>query len=82
MEYVPYDEMPALLHKGEAVLTAKENQEYQQSKREKNTTSENKTYNFTVKIENFKNEREQDVESFAQELYFYFKKFEEAEGRI
>lgn len=32
MEYVPYDEYPALLHKGEAVLTADENREYQTNK--------------------------------------------------
>ncbi len=82
MEYVPYDEMPALLHKGEAVLTAEENKEYQESKNEDKKTVENKTYNFSVNIENFKNERKQDVEEFAQELYYYFKKFQEAEGII
>ena len=32
MEYVPYDEYPALLHKGEAVLTADENKEYRNNK--------------------------------------------------
>ena len=32
MDYVPYDEMPALLHKGERVLTKDEAREYSQSK--------------------------------------------------
>lgn len=32
MDYVPYDEYPALLHKGEAVLTADKNKEYQSNK--------------------------------------------------
>ena len=32
MDYVPYDEYPALLHKGEAVLTSDENRDYQANK--------------------------------------------------
>lgn len=32
MDYVPYDEYPALLHRGEAVLTADENKKYQEDK--------------------------------------------------
>lgn len=37
MDYVPYDEYPALLHKGEAVLTKQENAEYRQSMLQQNS---------------------------------------------
>ena len=73
IDYVPYDEMPALLHKGEAVLTSEENKEYQASKNNKQEST-NIVYNNSITIEKLEVREEADIERIAQELYYLQKK--------
>lgn len=58
IDYVPYDEMPAVLHKGEQVLTKEEAQEYRQNKnivvQSNNLTKEDMTDAFKEAIKSFK----------------------------
>lgn len=68
IEEVPYDEMPALLHKGERVLTKDEAKEYDQVK---NKASEvNYNYYNNITVEHLEVRDETDIERIAEELYY------------
>lgn len=69
MEYVPYDDFPALLHKGEKVLTASEAKETREKERTEPKAGEKEVkISLSLNIENFYNSGEKDVESLADEL--------------
>jgi phage-related protein len=71
MEYVPYDDMPALLHRGERVLTAREAQDYDETMRGQ-LTGGSRIFNFGgLNIENFVNNSVMNV----QELFELFMQF-------
>ena len=74
LEYVPYDEFPALLHKGERVLTEGENKEYNKAISAEKTEKEGKTIvNITlgeraIYIERLDGESEEDMDGFIDRL--------------
>lgn len=75
MEYVPYDEMPALLHKGEAVLSEEEAREYRNGLAKQNNEVNNNYYN-TINIEHLEVREEADIQRISEELYYLQKKAE------
>ena len=70
IDYVPYDEMPAILHKGEQVLTAEEAQEYKSNKYNK------KQDNNYIVIEKLEVREDKDIKRIAEELYYLQQKRE------
>ena len=72
IEEVPYDEMPAILHKGERVLTKEEAKEYDNTKNQKNDTIYNYYNNITV--EHLEVKEEKDIERIAEELLYLQKR--------
>lgn len=75
LEYVPYDEMPALLHKGEAILNKDEAQEYRENKYRSNEINTN-NYNNVINIEHLEVRDEMDIQRISEELYYLQKKAE------
>ncbi len=78
IDYVPEDDYPAVLHKGERVLTKEENAEYMknrskgQNEHQSSNVQNNENNSFTVKIENFYNNTKQDIQALSEEMAFYF----------
>ena len=73
LEYVPHDDYPALLHKGEQVLTASERKERIQEQKEKQKEPKNEpsiVVKVDVHIERFENNSPSDIEDLAEELMY------------
>lgn len=75
LEYVPYDEMPALLHKGEAILNKDEAKEYRENKYKTNDIQTNNYYN-TINVEHLEVRDDMDIKRISEELYYLQKKAE------
>lgn len=87
IDYVPEDDYPAVLHKGERVLTKEENAEYMKNRVKRqddlqngNTETNDNSSTFVVNITNFYNNRKQDIQALAEEMAFYAKNQKKAKG--
>ena len=76
IDNIPYDEMPAILHKGEAVLNKEDAEEYRKNRFSSGDNIENNTFNNTIHIEHLETKNESDIKRIAEELYYLMKKEE------
>ncbi|MFX0547909.1 phage tail tape measure protein [Hathewaya histolytica] len=79
LKYVPFDGYRAILHKGEAVVKANENP-YNPNARSPLGAGEGG--GISLNIENFVNNRKQDIRELAEELEFYKKQSNIATGGV
>jgi hypothetical protein len=85
MEYVPYDEFPAILHKGERVLTESENKEYSENKGK----DQGKVVNVyitlgekAVYIDKLDGKKPEDMDAFVDDMLERFEEKIKRKGEI
>lgn len=76
IDSVPYDEMPAILHKGETVLDKDEADEYRSNKNKKSETKIINNYYNTINVDELNCKDERDIKRIAEELYYLQKRSE------